>query len=318
MAEPQVLGVDTSCYTTSVACVSLEGIVFETRTMLSVPLGERGLRQSEGVFQHVRNLPAMTEALFCHVDRSSIKAVAVSAAPTGADESYMPVFLAGKAAASAMAAALDVPLLLTNHQAGHVRAALLGNETLLEQERFLALHLSGGTTDLLLVRPEAGSVGEITRLGGSGDLHAGQFVDRVGVALGLPFPCGPHLEKLALDARERNVRLPSTVRGLDCSLSGQETQAARLLKAGTDPAELAYGVYDCLARTVWKLLRAAGERYGELPALLSGGVSGSGLLRELLAARTGNELYYAKAGLSGDNAVGAALLGLDRVGRNAG
>ena len=193
------LGVDTSNYTTSVSCVSNEGIVFERRTMLSVPLGERGLRQSDAVFQHVRNLPPLIEAMLASIDRGAVQAVAASCKPTAAEESYMPVFLAGKLAAVSIASALNVPLFETTHQAGHVRAALLGQEERFSEEAFLAMHLSGGTTDLLLVRRINGLLGDITRIGGCDDLHAGQFVDRVGVRLGLPFPSGVSLESLAND-----------------------------------------------------------------------------------------------------------------------
>lgn len=305
------LGVDTSNYTTSVSCVSSEGIVFERRTMLSVPLGERGLRQSDAVFQHVRNLPPLVEAMLDSVDRDSIQAVAVSCKPTAAEESYMPVFLAGKLAAVSIASSLDVPIVQTTHQAGHIRAAMLGQEDRFGEEPFLAMHLSGGTTDLLLVRREEGLIGEINRIGGCDDLHAGQFVDRVGVRLGLPFPSGVSLEALALAAQDRSVKLPASVRGLDCSFSGQETQCQRLLDSGDQREAVAFAVYDCMARTFAKLLFNAFAETGATTALLSGGVSGSLLLRELLQQRLHRELLYAQSGLSSDNAVGTALLARD-------
>lgn len=306
------IGVDTSCYTTSVSCISEEGIVFEKRTMLSVPLGARGLRQSDAVFQHVKNLPELTRALFERVERGRVAAIAVSAKPTADEGSYMPVFLAGKLNATAIASALDVPLYETTHQAGHVRAAMFGNETELSGEMFLAMHLSGGTTDLLTVELSGGSVGEIRKIGGCDDLHAGQFVDRVGVKMGLPFPSGTELEKLAVRATARGVKLPSSVKGLNCSFSGQETQANRLLDAGEANEEVAYAVYDCMARTFSKMLINATEAYDCKTALISGGVSGSALLREMLFQRTGKKLLFAQAGLSSDNAVGAALLARDR------
>ncbi|MEN6340335.1 MAG: O-sialoglycoprotein endopeptidase [Clostridiaceae bacterium] len=309
------LGVDTSCYTTSVCCVSHEGIVFERRTMLSVPLGERGLRQSDGVFQHVRNLPPLIEELLGAIDKSAVSAVAVSAKPTAEEDSYMPVFLAGRLAAVSAAAFLGVPLLETTHQAGHIRAAMLDNESEFRQgEPFLAMHLSGGTTDLLSVRLENGTVGRIERIGGCEDLHAGQFVDRVGVKMGLPFPSGSGLEQLARAAKKRDIRLPSSVKGMTCSFSGQETQSQRLLERGDQAEEVAYAVYDCMARTFSKMLLNAMEQTGCQTALLSGGVSGSLLLRELLAERTGKKLLFAGAGRSGDNAIGTALLARDRYG----
>lgn len=305
------LGVDTSNYTTSVACVSEEGIVFERRTMLSVALGERGLRQSDAVFQHVKNLPSLIEAMLARIDRKSVLAVAVSAKPTGAENSYMPVFLAGMLAAKSIAASLNTPLYETTHQAGHVRAAMFGQETQISETPFLAMHLSGGTTDLLKVNRRNGMVGDIERIGGCEDLHAGQFVDRVGVRLGLPFPSGARLERLATAATDRSVRLPSSVKDLNCSFSGQETQCQRLIDRGAEGETVAYAVYDCMARTFAKLLRHAMEQTGGHTALLSGGVSGSELMRKLLSDRLNQELLYAKNGLSSDNAVGAALLARD-------
>ena len=308
----QTIGVDTSNYTTSVSCVSNEGIVFERRTMLSVPLGERGLRQSDAVFQHVRNLPPLISALMEQIDREAVSAVAVSAKPTDAEESYMPVFLAGKLAATAIASSLGVPLYETTHQAGHVRAAMLGQEEKISENPFLAMHLSGGTTDLLLVHREGGLLGKIECIGGSNDLHTGQFVDRVGVALGLSFPSGVHLEELARQATARNIKLPSSVQGVHCSFSGQESHCQRLVASGTEKAEIAFAVYDCMARTIAKLLTNAFGQTGCKTALLSGGVSGSALLRELLNDRLKTDLLYAQKGLSADNAVGAALLGRER------
>ena len=302
------LGVDTSNYTTSVSCVSNEGIVFERRTMLSVPLGDRGLRQSDAVFQHVRNLPPLISAMLAGIERESIRAVAVSVKPTAAEESYMPVFLAGKLAATSIASSLGAPLYETTHQAGHVRAALLGQEERFSGSPFLAMHLSGGTTDLLLVHREAGIIGAIEHIGGCDDLHAGQFVDRVGVRLGLPFPSGISLEALVRTADDRTIKLPASVKALNCSFSGQESQCQRLIDGGAAQESVAFAVYDCMARTFAKLLTTAFAETGCKTALLSGGVSGSLLLRELLQQRLNAELFYARSGLSSDNAVGTALL----------
>ena len=186
------VGVDTSCYTTSVACVDECGIVSDLRTVLSVKQGERGLRQSDGLFQHIRNLERLVPEMFEKLDVGAVRGVCVSARPRPNEDSYMPVFLAGKACAASMAAALRVPLLAASHQEGHVRAALYGNEFLMGQP-FLGMHISGGTTEVFLVDEAF----HITLLSGTEDLHAGQFVDRIGVAMGLRFPCGKQLEALA-------------------------------------------------------------------------------------------------------------------------
>ncbi|MBR0507574.1 MAG: O-sialoglycoprotein endopeptidase [Clostridia bacterium] len=311
MPDPVCLGIDTSCYTTSVACANEKSIVFFRGTMLSVPLGGRGLRQSDGLFQHVKQLPGLLSELFSGIDRSAIRAIAVSAAPTSRPDSYMPVFLAGLSQAESLASALSVPLIRVDHQSGHIRAALYGNETLLEKERFLAAHVSGGTTDLLLVEPHRDAPYRIEPVGTSTDLHAGQFVDRVGVALRLPFPAGRHLETLAVNAAEKNVKLPSAVDGTNCSLSGAESAAQRLIGAVPDE-ELAFGVYDCLARTLSKMFASACEQFGDLPVLVCGGVASSRLLRTLLKKRFRGRLYFGRPEFSSDNAVGVALLGADR------
>ena len=97
------LGFDTSCYTTSVACAGRDGVVVDERKVLDVPHGGRGLRQSDALFQHNRNLPPLLDALFSHIDRRLVRAVAVSVSPTAAPDSYMPVFLAGQLAARSAA-----------------------------------------------------------------------------------------------------------------------------------------------------------------------------------------------------------------------
>lgn len=305
------LGIDTSCYTTSVACTDQRSIVFEERTMLSVPFGNRGLRQADGLFQHVNRLSPLLEKLFKTVDPRDVACIAVSAAPTAREDSYMPVFLAGLRQAETLAAALRVPLFRVDHQSGHIRAALYGNEALTERERFLAAHISGGTTDVLLVEPHRDAPYRIEPIGTSTDLHAGQFVDRVGVALNLPFPAGRHLEALAQTATERNVKLASAVKDGNASFSGAESAAQRMLHTVPD-AELAYGVYDCLARTLTKMFDHAAKQYGNLPILVCGGVASSTLLRTLLLERCKEKLYFGEPAYSSDNAVGVAFLGADR------
>jgi len=306
------IGIDTSCYTTSAACVDGKGIVLDRRTVLFVERGQRGLRQSEGLFQHVRNLGTLVPELLRDLPEGEITAVGVSARPRPEADSYMPVFLAGKTAAATLAAARKVPLYEFSHQEGHIRAALLGNEALMSR-RFLSMHLSGGTTETLFV----GEDGSIALLGGTSDLHAGQFVDRVGVAMGLDFPCGKALEKLAsaFDAKPA-YKLPSAVDGCGCSFSGVESEAQRRLISGADKPELAYAVYDSLARAFSAMLANAAKRTGCFEALLAGGVASSPLLRKLMLTRMGKKgdirLYFGESALSSDNAVGAALLARDR------
>lgn len=304
------LGIDTSCYTTSVACVDEKGIVYDKRTMLSVKSGERGLRQSEGLFQHTRNLDVLIPAMLQGLKRVEIRGVAASSRPRPETDSYMPVFLAGKTAASALCAGLGLVPQHTSHQQGHVRAALFGNETLLNTLPVLGMHISGGTTEIFTI----GEGLSIRLLGGTRDLHAGQFVDRLGVAMGLPFPSGRHLEALAEQAGETNIKLPASVSGMHCSFSGVET-AARSLIGRVQEGELALAAYDCMARTFAKMIHRAAEETGLFRVLIAGGVASSAQLRRMLHERLADKnihLYFGLPELSGDNAVGVALLALDQ------
>ena len=223
----------------------------------------------------------------------------------------MPVFLTGVGVARALAASLQVPMIPLDHQSGHIRAALIGNEDLLAAP-FNAVHLSGGTTDLLAVEAKTPGAFAIEPLGCSEDLHAGQLVDRVGVLLGCGFPAGKELESLARQATDRDLRIPASVRELSCSLSGAESAARRTLDQGRPAAEIAYGVYDLLARTLTKLLANAVALHGERPVLLCGGVASSLLLRELLQERCDLPVFFGESRFSSDNAVGVAALGYDR------
>ncbi len=304
------LGIDTSCYRTSAAVVDDHGRVLRAEgDLLPVSAGERGLRQSEAVFAHLRQLPSVCERALAGVS-GDIAAVCVSQSPRDGEDSYMPVFVAGTTCARLMAQALRAPLYTTSHQRGHIRAALVDSG--LTAERFLAVHLSGGTTETLLCEDEG-----VTRLSGTRDLHAGQLVDRVGVAMGLPFPAGPSLEKLAVSGRGQS-RIPVSMEGGDCHFSGAEARALAWLQDDSlSREEIAAEVYGVIARTVLRMLTAAAEQTGARDALIAGGVASSALLRVLLAERCekrglGLRLFFGKREYSGDNAVGVALIGREQ------
>ncbi|MCL2545283.1 MAG: O-sialoglycoprotein endopeptidase [Clostridia bacterium] len=317
--EGAVLGLDTSCYTTSVAAVGLGGAILAScRKALDVPAHSRGLQQSQAGFFHVRALPALLETLRGAVPEAGIRAVCASTKPRNASDSYMPVFGVGESQGRSLAAVLGVPFFDTDHQTGHLHAALVGTE--LEMDRdFLALHLSGGTTELLQKR-----TGEVRCLGGTADISAGQLVDRTGVALGLPFPCGAALERLARQG-EAAQRLGVSIESghgnepLRCHFSGAEAQAVRWIESGElRPQDIAAEVYALLARTVARMIEWGVEHTGSTDVLLAGGVASSALLGELLARRMERirarpKLHFAKPELAGDNAVGVALAGLEQL-----
>ncbi|MBQ6804621.1 MAG: O-sialoglycoprotein endopeptidase [Clostridia bacterium] len=305
------LGLDTSCYTTSAALY--DGMEpRQNRRLLPVPAGERGLRQSEAVFAHVKQLSEILVPLLESAQGEEISCVCASVSPRDGEDSYMPVFQVGASHGRAIAAALHVPFYETTHQRGHIAAAKWG--TGLTKDRFVALHLSGGTTDVLLLDGD-----QITPLGASIDLHAGQLVDRVGVALGLPFPCGPYLEELARQGKSQ-AKVPVSMEkdGLHCHLSGAEAQLMRMIQAGEKKEDVAAEVYSILQRTVLRLLEAAAEKTGAKDMLLAGGVASSPLFRQLLhqrneKRRAGLNLFFGRPEFSGDNAVGAAIIGLKKL-----
>lgn len=310
-----VLGLDTSCYTTSAALVSASGrIIASARRLLTVEAGERGLMQSQGLFQHVKNLPDMISDVMRKAPQAEIVAVSASTRPRPAQESYMPVFRAGESQARAAAALLRVPFYPVSHQEGHVRAAMV-DSGIEPAQPFLALHLSGGTTEILL-----SEAGRLTLLGGSLDLHAGQLVDRTGVRMNLPFPAGPSLERLAMEGvRQGKVQglIGVSIKGVDCCMAGAENKIMRFMdEDGMSREQIAAEVFDFLARTLSRQIEAACERTLCRQALLAGGVASSLLLRELLTARAKKRrlncrLCFARPELSGDNAVGVALLGVE-------
>ena len=300
-----IIGIDTSCYTTSLAVFDLAGrLLCEKRRLLPVAEGECGLRQSEALFCHVRQLPELMEELTAEAGPLSPKAVCVSMRPRPQEGSYMPVFLAGAGLARSLAAAWGAPLYETSHQEGHIAAALW-SAGLSWQEPFLALHLSGGTGEILYVTQKAAGY-EIETVGDT-DLPPGQFVDRVGVALGLPFPAGPHLEKLAEEATDLSFRLSGSVQGTHISFSGPESAAQRAVKAGVEPASVAAAVLDNIAKSLGKAIEAARFQTGCGKVLLAGGVAANQRIRNKLLPL---KVDFAAPKYAGDNACGVALIGL--------
>ena len=152
------IGFDTSNYTTSVAYFDGKSGL-NCSKLLPVKQGELGLRQSDAVFAHIKGLPELSGRLFSHISADSVQAVGVSTRPRAVDGSYMPCFMVGFTHAKMLSDALHVPLLEFSHQQGHVAASLwsAGHLELMDTPH-LAWHLSGGTTELLLVEPEGKNV----------------------------------------------------------------------------------------------------------------------------------------------------------------
>lgn len=308
------LGIDTSAYTTSMALVDENHtLVADMRFLLKVGQGKRGLRQSEALFQHVKNLPLVLQELQPYL-RDEVAAIAASAFPCSTPGSYMPVFLAGLSQARSLSAFAGIPLFEVSHQEGHIMAGIYDNPELLQADSFLAIHFSGGTSELMRVKKGHNPFFHITTCLGGTDLHAGQLVDRVGVALGLLFPAGRSLEELALKADEADIPLiPAAVNHSGFSFSGAETRALSFIEQGYPPEQIALAIFRMIANTLEKIILNEYEQSGIKEVLLVGGVMANSLIRERLHKRlehpaVGLKLYFANPALSTDNAAGTALL----------
>ena len=301
-----VLGLDTSNYTTSAAVYDGEEGRNQGR-LLEVRPGELGLRQSDALFQHVKHLPEVVEALLGEEGLGTVQAVGASTRPRAVEGSYMPCFLAGASQGQVLSQVLGVPFYAFSHQQGHLAAAAwsAGRLDLLDRP-FLAWHLSGGTTELLRVEPEEDGVAVRSEiLGGTSDISAGQLIDRTGVLLGLPFPAGKGVEKLSHQAQKREY-YKVKVNGLTFSLSGMENKVRQMVQRGEEPAEIAWFAQETVCRVVQACTKAAMEQYPGLPVLCSGGVASNGRLKELLRQNCG--ALFAQPQFSTDNAMGTAIL----------
>ena len=297
-----VIGIDTSNYTTSIAF--FDGTGGENCSkLLPVKSGELGLRQSDAVFAHIKSLPELSGRLFSHV-REEIRAVGVSTRPRAVEGSYMPCFLVGLSHATLLSNALHVPLVEVSHQQGHVAASLWSAGHLeLMDEPHLAWHLSGGTTELLLVEPE-GKLVKCTKIGGTTDISAGQLIDRTGQLLGLPFPSGKHLDALSREAAGKDFfRVKCT--DMAFSFSGMQNKVQQYFEANGDPAETAAYALRCVAYGVFHATQQALKAYPGLPVVFSGGVASNTLLRQVLEPLNP---IFAQPQYSTDNAMGVAVL----------
>lgn len=299
------LGIDTSCYTTSAAVYDSSGEpAGEERIVLSVKEGNRGLSQSQMVFQHTRNLPVILQKLSPLLQ--DIKGIGVSSFPRRRADSYMPAFLVGKGAAFSLAAALHVPVYEFSHQENHALAAISKHPSLWGKP-FYMMHMSGGTMDVLSALWQ-GECMEITTLMDSKDITAGQLIDRVGVALGLHFPCGKELEKLAL-AGHHTYHIPrSAVKGA-FSFSGPETKVQRDIASRKYAREdIAEGVLEHIGKALDKELSAC--PFEKRPFIAVGGVMANKYLRsrvEEILGKRGIKVYFADVETSSDNATGNAF-----------
>ncbi len=302
------LGIDTSCYTTSLAAVVGENVISLKRP-LEVKVGECGLRQSEAFFQHSKNLPGIFEELSHKLDLTKYQevTVSVSSKPRNIENSYMPVFTAGQSTARIVSAVSGAEYFEVSHQEGHIMAALYSCKNYsISEKPFLTYHISGGTTELLLVKKVKNEfVCEI--VGGTKDLPAGQFVDRIGVKAGFKFPCGRDLDNLASKYDGTKPKVKTCVNDTYINFSGEETRYQRMLENGENSELVAYCTMKCIADSLKKSIKFAKERFGVDNVIMVGGVSSSRFLKREFSDI--ENVFFAEPDLCTDNAVGVCLMG---------
>ena len=308
------LGIDTSNYKTSAAVIDgSNNIVFERSEYLEVPQGSRGLRQSDAFFRHSCRLPQYIDDLCQAVDISEIRSAGVSSRPRRVEGSYMPCFLAGVNAAREISAVLGIPLHEFSHQEGHA-AAIIENSTAVSCSTSALLHLSGGTTELLVCRPdEEGYTLDIA--GGTRDISVGQLLDRTGVAMGYPFPSGMYLDEMALSCRRSDV-LPVTLPKVRINdgwfnLSGIETKVLRYIDNADEASypEIARAVFGLITDLLVRSIRYMIAEYDTETVYMAGGVSSSSFIRDKISGSLPDvQVIFGSPVLSGDNAVGTARL----------
>ncbi|SHH31113.1 N6-L-threonylcarbamoyladenine synthase [Caloranaerobacter azorensis DSM 13643] len=314
LMDSYYLGIDTSAYTTSIAVLNEEGkIIIDLRRTLKVKKGSLGLRQQEAVFQHINNLPEMFNYIANEIDLNKVKTVSASVKPRNVVGSYMPVFKVAQGHAFILARALNADYKEFSHQDGHIAAGILNCE-IQQLEKFLALHISGGTTELLLVENKK-DVFSVEQIGGTLDISAGQLIDRVGVELGLPFPCGPYLDELSVSGNFVEKNIPISTNKTWINFSGPETFFKRIIKQHTDkPENIALTLFDCIAKSLSSIIKYAIKVYEINNILIIGGVASNSYIREKLENDIVNKgigkLFFPNKNFCTDNAIGIAYLGL--------
>ena len=309
MTEQKVyIGIDTSNYTTSISISNQNGeIIANIKKLLDVKMGERGLRQSDAVFSHVKNFSILAQELEKAIEGYGVGAIGVSTVPRDIEGSYMPCFLVGKAVADMIAATHNAPVFEFSHQAGHIMAALYssGNAEKLLEDSFVAFHVSGGTTEALYVTPKNGKF-DVKIIADTADISAGQSIDRAGVMMGLKFPCGREMEQLASHYDGKLPKAKICVKNGKCNFSGLENIAQKLYADTEDASFVSAYVLNFVAETLLKLTDDIREEYPNIPILYAGGVMSNKYLQNRLLRF--DNTYFATPEFSSDNAAGIALL----------
>jgi len=276
--------------------------LWENRIMLPVKEGECGVRQNDAVFLHTRNLPH----LFEKIGQFDFDYVAASKCPSERENSYMPCFTVGTSVATTVSSLLNIPYYECSHQKNHICSALFSaNKTDLLKDSFLAYHVSGGTTDVCLCTPSDTGVFSVTKVGGTADISCGQLIDRTGVGLGLPFPCGKHIQEIAGKALSGNIRIKNNDGFFN--FSGFQNKTQQMIDCGIDASEVALYTLDVVYSFLLDSVKYFRGKYGNLPVIMSGGVMSNKQISGAVVSCLDN-VYFSDPRYSVDNALGTAFM----------
>lgn len=323
-AEPLVLGIESSCDETGVGIVRGHTLL---ANVIASSMDEHarygGVVPEVAARAHLEALrPTLNEAVArAGISLQDLDAVAVTSGPGLAG-----ALMVGVAAGKALALSLDKPLYAVNHLVGHVGADLLGEEGNLEYPT-IALLVSGGHTSLLLVND---LTKDVVMLGETIDDAAGEAFDKVARVLGLPYPGGPHIDRVAAEGNPTAIRFP---RGLtqpkdmekhryDFSFSGLKTAVARWVEIRRDAGEefsipdVAASFREAVIDVLTSKAIAACQEYGVPRLLLGGGVTANARLREVAQQRAdaaGIQLRIPEFSLCTDNGAMIAALASELI-----
>lgn len=299
-----ILGIDTSAYTTSIALINEENneILADERKILEVKQGQKGLRQQEAVFQHLKNLPELYSKI-TH-DLSKINTVSVSSRPRNEEDSYMPVFIVGRNFGKVISHTLNCEFLEYSHQENHISSSLIDNYKNIDE--FLAVHISGGTTEF--VSAKKGIKGFETKIvGQTKDITFGQLIDRLGIMMDFPFPCGKYMEEYIKGKNVGKLTTPRIIKGSYINLSGMENYFGNLLNKYTKE-EIITSLFDYIAEYIVQVIYSLSHLHHKT-LIISGGVASNSYIRNyIMKSIKGYEILFPAVNNSSDNAVGLAFL----------
>lgn len=312
----RVLGIETSCDETGIAIYDdVDGLLAnQLYSQVKLHADYGGVVPELASRDHVRKTVPLIQAALqeAGLQAQDIDAVAYTAGPGLAG-----ALLVGATIGRSLAFAWDVPAIAVHHMEGHLLAPMLEDNP--PAFPFVALLVSGGHTQLISVT----GMGEYTLMGESVDDAAGEAFDKTAKLLGLDYPGGPMLSKMAQQGVEKRFVFPRPMTdrpGLDFSFSGLKTFAANTIRDNDDSsqtrADIARAFEDAVVDTLAIKCRRALDQSGFKRLVIAGGVSANGTLRAKLAEmmqKRGGEVFYARPEFCTDNGAMIAYAGMMRL-----